>query len=160
MKKKIISPPNISGATLFNILEYICHGRLISIQTRYGEKVSFAPLTLSYVLQGPKNIEKMAPRKLYVLLHHVSTPFLLTFGKNWNLWNAFLDATHCVCGKKVSFFLLQNRIFNSRKHSALRVSFICCMRWPTVAHWLARDGWFAETAGVLLPKPPGQWIQI
>ena len=28
------------------------------------------------------------------------------------------------------------------------------MRWPTVAHWLARDGWFAETAGVLLPKPP------
>ena len=68
--------------------------------------------------------------------------------------------TPCLWEESKFFSLFKNRIFNSRKHSALRVSFICCMRWPTVAHWLARDGWFAETAGVLLPKPPGQWIQI
>ena len=58
------SPPNISEATLFNILEYICHGRLISIQTRSGEKVSLAPLTLSYVLQGSKKYRKNGAKEI------------------------------------------------------------------------------------------------
>ena len=102
----IFPPPNIYGATLFNILEYICHGRLISIQTRSGEKVSLAPLTLSYVLQGSKkNIEKMAPRKLYVLLHHVSTPFLLTFLKKLKFveWFSWCNKLCCLWEKSKFF---------------------------------------------------------
>ena len=103
----------------------------------------------------------MASKKLNVLRHYDSSPFFFNIWKKLKFveWFSWCN-TPCLWEESKFSSFFKNRIFNSRKHSALRVSFICCMRWPTVAHWLARDGWFAETAGVLLPKPPGQWIQI
>ena len=62
----------------FRIIDYICHGRLITVSSQSVEKVSFAPLTLlRYFLVEAirKTSQKLSP------------------GKYIHIWNAFLPSS-------------------------------------------------------------------
>ena len=62
----------------FRIIDYICHGRLITVSSQSVEKVSFAPLTLlRYFLVEAirKTSQKLSP------------------GKYIHIWNAFLPTS-------------------------------------------------------------------
>ena len=87
----------------FRIIDYICHGRLITVSSQSVEKVSFAPLTLlRYFLVEAirKTSQKLSP------------------GKYIHIWNAFLPSSIL----QSLFYLHNNTVY------CMLASFVACAR--------------------------------